>query len=66
MKLKKLKLTELSRRDLDRREMNRLIGGENCCICTCGGNNTALNTGNNEYSGNGVHETGGYGSGSFG
>lgn len=31
----KLKLTQLSKAGLSKRELNKLIGGENCCICGC-------------------------------
>lgn len=33
--LKKLKISQLSKAELNNRELNRLIGGEKCCICTC-------------------------------
>lgn len=31
----KLKLTQLSKTELGKREQNQLLGGENCCICGC-------------------------------
>ena len=31
----KLKLTQLSKAELGKRELNKLIGGEHCCICGC-------------------------------
>lgn len=37
MVLKKLKLAQLSKAELGRRELNRLVGGEKCCICGCPG-----------------------------
>lgn len=33
--LKKNKLTQLNKVELDSREQNRLLGGANCCICGC-------------------------------
>jgi natural product precursor len=63
--LSNLKLTQISRADLEKREMNRLLGGANCCICNCNGLGTGLGTGNSEYSGNGSSDFGGYGVGSF-
>ena len=33
----KLKITQLSKIELSKREQNHLKGGENCCICGCGG-----------------------------
>jgi natural product precursor len=64
--LSKLKLTQISMADLEKREMNKLLGGANCCVCTCNGTpSTSLGTGNSEYSGNGSSDLGGYGVGSF-
>lgn len=31
----KLKLNQLSKAELENREMNELRGGEQCCICGC-------------------------------
>jgi natural product precursor len=67
--LSNLKLAQINKADLEKREMNRLLGGANCCICSCIGvpsGVTTLNIGNSEYSYDGVSDTGGYGSGSFG
>ncbi len=64
--LKRLKLSEMSKSELQAREMNKLLGGENCCICTCGGFDTGAGTGGSEHSGGGIHDTGGYGVGAFG
>lgn len=33
--LGKLKLNQLSKAEMDSREMNSLRGGANCCICGC-------------------------------
>lgn len=64
--LKALKLSSLLNDELEKREMNKLLGGENCCICGCSGGDTTLETGNREHSGGGVHDAGGYGSGAYG
>ena len=64
-KLKKLKLSEMSKSELQAREMNKLLGGANCCVCTCNGFDTGLNSGNSEHSGGGVSDGGGYGVGSY-
>lgn len=31
----KLKLTQLSKAGLGKRELNKLVGGANCCSCGC-------------------------------
>ena len=63
-KLKKLKLSEMSKSELQAREMNKLLGGANCCVCTCSFG-MSLETGNNEHAGGGVSDGGGYGVGSY-
>jgi natural product precursor len=35
MKLKELKLNDLSTKNLNNRQMNTLKGGGNCCTCSC-------------------------------
>ncbi len=30
-----IKLNQLSKAELSEKEMNRLLGGDNCCICGC-------------------------------
>ena len=32
-KLSKIKLNQLNKAELSERELNRLLGGSNCCIC---------------------------------
>lgn len=39
-KLSKIKLNQLNKAELSEREMNRLLGGENCCICGCRGSSS--------------------------
>jgi len=65
-KIGKLKLTALSNADLEKREMNKLLGGTNCCICSCGEWLSTLDTGNAGNISGVVHDQGGYGSGSYG
>jgi natural product precursor len=36
----KLKLNQLSRTELERRELNDLRGGNRCCLCGCDGSST--------------------------
>ena len=64
-KLKKLKLSEMSKSELQAREMNKLLGGANCCVCTCN-IKMSLETGNNGHAGGDVSDGGGYGVGSYG
>ena len=49
--LKKLRLSSLSKSELQAREMNKLLGGENCCICGCTGPSSTVDNGNSNYSG---------------
>ena len=54
----------LYKADLEKREMNKLLGGENCCICSCtSGFLGTLETGNAGNKRNVIHDQGGYGSG---
>lgn len=64
-KVSTLKLSSLSLKDLEQREMNKLLGGENCCICTCGVILSTLDTGNAGNRSGVEHPAGGYGSGSY-
>ena len=41
-KLNNLKLTQLSKVELERREMNQLLGGGECCGCGCNGPSSTL------------------------
>ena len=34
-KLGKIKLDQLNKAELSEKELNRLLGGENCCLCAC-------------------------------
>ena len=69
MKLKQLKLNQLSANELKEREMNKLLGGERCCICLCQG--TSPTYWNSVYNHDGgstglFSPGGGFGTGSFG
>lgn len=69
-KISKLKLNQIAKVELDKRAMNSITGGANCCICGCyyanyGGSSDAGNsTANN--SGGYFSPSGGTGNGSFG
>lgn len=65
-KINKIKLSSLSNEDLEKREMNKLLGGETCCICSCGGYSTMAGTGYIMNDVGLVAPEGGYGSGSYG
>ena len=52
--IRKLKITQLSKAELGKREQNRLVGGTKCCICGCGGpssttDNHGANTSGGEH-----------------
>lgn len=56
--LNKLKLNQLAKADLAKREMNALLGGgtPGCCVCGClyensGGSSSSSNSGANDSSG---------------
>lgn len=40
-KLKKVSLASLSKQKLEKREQNRILGGDNCCACPCSGSGNA-------------------------
>lgn len=49
--LGKLKLTQLSKSEIGKRELNKLIGGDTpCCICQYGSTNHNSNADNGLYS----------------
>lgn len=45
----KIKLNRLSKAELNERELNRLLGGSNCCVCGC----RYVNQGGSSYAENG-------------
>lgn len=65
----KLKLTQLSKAGLGKRELNKLIGGARCCICGCrpGGSSTSdVTHANNSGGASGLYSPGGgVGTGSY-
>ena len=70
-KLGKLKLNQISKADMEKREMNLLRGGDRCCICGCrGSSSNSENSGANIRGGAGGYVPGdgggGGGYGSFG
>lgn len=71
--ISRLKITQLSKVELSKREQNHLVGGENCCMCGCawegkGGSSQADNSkANNGGGASGLFSpAGGEGTGSFG
>ena len=64
--LKKISLSQISKKEMEKRELNQLLGGVNCCICACKEFNSALDSGNSGHADNGISDGGGYGSGAFG
>lgn len=63
--LKKISLSSLAKSELENRELSKVLGGENCCICGCQGPSGVLANGNANHSDD-WSGTPGYGSGSFG
>ncbi len=63
--LKKLKLSEMSKTELQAREMNKLLGGTNCCICPCDRVSGAVSNGGANNSGGIEPDRGGYGNGAY-
>ena len=64
-KLKKISLVSLSKDELKKRELSQLVGGQNCCICSCSGPAT-INEANRAQSwGYSDPWNGGYGVGAF-
>ena len=61
----RLKITQLSTAEWGKRELNRLVGGERCCLCGChyednGGSSTSDNKGaNNSGGASGLYSPGG-------
>ena len=48
---------------MEKRELNQLLGGVNCCICGCGSGDT-VDSGNDSNANNSSSEPG-YGNGAF-
>lgn len=66
---KRLTLTQLNKQELSEKELNRLLGGENCCICNHSGgidkiyeNGYANNAGGTSGL---IKDGGGWGNGAF-
>lgn len=62
--LKKIRLVNLAKEELDNRELSKLVGGETCCICGCREVDTFANASANNAQGQ-YSPGGGYGNGSF-
>lgn len=62
-KLSKIKLSQLNKAELGEREMNRLLGGDRCCLCSCAGPSGPVDNFNANVAGgvSGLHSPGGYG-----
>ncbi len=66
--VRNLKLSQLCENEMGKREMNKLVGGANCCICGCntdGSHQDTLTNGTANYNGDKYSPGGGYGSGEF-
>lgn len=65
----KIKLNQLSKAELNEKEMNRLLGGDNCCLCGCSGPSSSCDnlTANHDGGESGLYSPGGgnYWSGDF-
>lgn len=50
--ISRLKITQLGKAELSKKELNRLVGGDGCCICGCrGSSSTNSNGGSNRGGG---------------
>ena len=47
----RLKITQLNKVELSKREQNHLVGGENCCICGCLGPSSSFDNSGANYIG---------------
>lgn len=43
--ISRLKITQLGKAELSKRELNRLVGGNGCCICGCRGSSSNSDNG---------------------
>ncbi|WP_455592714.1 TIGR04149 family rSAM-modified RiPP [Bacteroides sp.] len=50
-KLTKIKLTQLNKAEVSEKELNRLLGGSNCCTCGCAGPSGPVDNNNANYGG---------------
>lgn len=44
--LKQIKLTQLSKAELSKKEMNKVLGGGSCCACGCQGPSSSFDNAN--------------------
>jgi natural product precursor len=61
--LKKISLVNLSKNELQKKELNKLLGGKGCCICGCRGTSSAYDNGNANVAGGYKPADGGMGMG---
>lgn len=59
--ISRLKITQLSKAELSKRELSRLVGGDGCCICGCRGPSSNQDNGgaNNQGGASGLFTPGG-------
>ncbi|MBD5243986.1 MAG: rSAM-modified peptide [Barnesiella sp.] len=65
--LNKIKLSSFAGKELQSRELGKILGGENCCICSCSQDrwDNVKGTGQDSYNRNDENGAG-YGSGELG
>ena len=63
--ISKLKLVNLSNRELAKKELNKIRGG-GCCICGCQGPSSTMDNASANNAGGLYSPGGGYGNGAFG
>ncbi|MBD5307694.1 MAG: rSAM-modified peptide [Bacteroides sp.] len=66
--LNKIKLSSFAGKELQSRELGKILGGENCCICSCSPDklwDNVRGTGQDSYNNNDENGAG-YGSGELG
>lgn len=66
-KLNKIRLASFAEEELGKRELGKVLGGENCCICSCDPNvswGTIKGPSNSNYANNSDDGVG-YGSGAY-
>ena len=45
-KLSKISLSKIYKNEMEKRELNQVVGGVNCCICGCDQESGVLSNGN--------------------
>lgn len=65
---KRLTLIQLNKQEVSEKELNRLLGGENCCICNGSGESSIYQNGQANHDGGTsglIKPGGGWGNGAF-